>query len=100
MRAFIEKKRGLAVSYFFVMDQRRPVFPMGLCGPFAKRREAKNAASKLRQVKPFSELTVHQGTFFGSVQVDSLARARLQARADLKAMLSTDSHSGKAPGKE
>ncbi len=87
MRAFAEKKRSRAVDYFFVMDRRRPVFPMGLCGPFAKRREAKKAAAKLRQVKPFSDLTVHQGTFFGTVQVDSLIRARLQARAELKAML-------------
>lgn len=86
MRAFIER-RGRAVDYFFVLDERRPVFPMGLCGPFAKRREAKKAASKLRRKKPSSDLTVHQGTFFGSIQVDSLLRARLEARVALQAML-------------
>ncbi len=99
MRAFVEK-RGKGVEYFYVMDQRRPVFPMGLCGPFAKRRQAKKAAAKLRTKKPWCDLAVHQGTFFGSANVGSLIRARQEARADLKAMLSTDSHSGQAPGKE
>lgn len=99
MRAFLEK-RGCAVDYFYVMDECRPVFPMGLCGPFAKRREAKKAAAKLRAKKPWCNLAVHEGTFFGSINVGSLIRARQQARADLKAMLSTGSHSGKAPGKE
>ncbi|MDA1435132.1 hypothetical protein PALA10_05495 [Pseudomonas aeruginosa] len=42
MRAFVEK-RGKGVEYFYVMDEGCPVFPIGLCGPFAKRREAKVA---------------------------------------------------------
>lgn len=99
MRAFREK-RGCAVDYFYVMDELRPVFPMGLCGPFAKLREAKKAAAKLRAKKPWCNLTVREGTLFGSVNAGSLIRARQQARADLKAMLSTGSHSGKSPGKE
>lgn len=99
MRAFLEK-RGCAVNYFYVMDELRPVFPMGLCGPFAKRREAKKAAAKLRAKKPWCELAVHQGTFFGSANVEPLILARQQARADLKSMLSTGSHSGKSLGKE
>lgn len=86
MRAFVEK-RGKGVEYFYVMDQRRPVFPMGLCGPFAKRREAKSAAAKLRAKNPRQELLVCHGMLFGSVQVESLIKARIQAREDLKAML-------------
>lgn len=86
MRAFIEK-RGCAVDYYFVMDECRPVFPMGICGPFAKKREAKKAASKLREVKPWCDLEVYQGTFFGSIQVDSLTQARTRAKAELKNML-------------
>lgn len=86
MRAFVEK-RGNSVEYFFVMDERRPVLPMGLCGPFATRREAKAAASKLRAKDPLRELRVCNGMFFGTVHIQSLINERIKARADLKAML-------------
>ncbi|XEG73688.1 hypothetical protein QA447_05510 [Pseudomonas sp. abacavir_1] len=87
MKAFAHK-RGQAVGYFFVLDERRPVLPFGVCGPFAKRREAKKAASKLRGVRPESVLSVYGGTVFGVAQTcEAMTQARLRARDELSAML-------------
>ncbi len=87
MRAFAER-RGRAVSYFFVLDERRPVLPFGVCGPFAKRREAKTAAAKLRSAHPGALISVYGGTFFiASVTSEAMAMARVEARNKLSTML-------------
>ena len=85
MKYFVERASG--VNYFFILDEHRPVFPFGVCGPFAKRREAKKAAAKLRARFPGHDLGVHAGWFADRIQSDLLMEARAEARATLKSML-------------
>ncbi|MCY1543846.1 hypothetical protein D9M68_796800 [compost metagenome] len=82
MRYFVES--AWCVNFFFVLDEGRPVLPFGVCGPFAKRREAKKAASKLRARFPERDLGVYRGGF---AKPCSLVEARADARAKLKTLL-------------
>lgn len=86
MKYFVE--RAVGVTYYFVLDERRPAFPFGVCGPFAKRREAKKAAAKLRACFPSHNLGVHAGWFANRVPSGLLIEARAIARAKLKSTLS------------
>ncbi|MGF0337515.1 hypothetical protein [Ectopseudomonas toyotomiensis] len=85
MKYFVE--RAVGVTYYFVLDERRPAFPFGVCGPFAKRREAKKAAAKLRACFPSHNLGVHAGWFADRVPSGLLIEARADARAKLKSAL-------------
>ncbi|MGQ7816811.1 hypothetical protein ACUTAH_14295 [Metapseudomonas furukawaii] len=85
MRDFVEHVMG--VDYFFVLDRRDSVLPFGICGPFAKRREAKKAASKLRARFPGRQLIVCDAFFARPFKPESLVKERRKARANLKAML-------------
>jgi hypothetical protein len=85
MKYFVE--RAVGVTYYFVLDERRPAFPFGACGPFAKRREAKKAAAKLRGCFPGRNLGVHTGWFADRVPSGLLIEARADARAKLKSAL-------------
>ncbi|MOA46693.1 hypothetical protein D3C78_1692390 [compost metagenome] len=75
------------MNFFFILDKRCPVLPFGVCGPFAKKREAKKAASKLRSRFPGRGLGVYGIWLAKPSQPDSLAEARAKARGQLKAML-------------
>lgn len=85
MKYFVE--RAVGVTYYFVLDERRPAFPFGVCGPFAKRREAKKVAAKLRGCFPGRTLGVHAGWFADRVPSGLLIEARADARAELKSAL-------------
>ncbi|MGK8436430.1 hypothetical protein ACRS3X_03585 [Ectopseudomonas hydrolytica] len=82
MKYFVESR--LFVNYFFVLDEDRPVLPFGICGPFAKKREAKKAVSKLRSTTPGRNLGVYRGGLAKPCRVDALVGARAKARAELK----------------
>lgn len=98
MRYFVE--RSSCVNFFFVMDSRRPMLPFGVCGPFAKKREAKKAAAKLRTKFPERDLRVYGAWFAKPFRVGSLVEARRDARADLKTMLLTRANAGLNSAKE
>ncbi|MCY1312797.1 hypothetical protein D9M70_632510 [compost metagenome] len=66
------------------------MLPFGICGPFAKRREAKKAASKLRAKFPGRQLIVCDAFFARPFQPESLVKERREARAKLKAMLAQE----------
>jgi hypothetical protein len=85
MKYFVE--RAVGVTYYFVLDEHRPAFPFGVCGPFAKRREAKKAAAKLRGCFPGRNLGVHTGWFADHVPSGLLIEARADARAKLKSAM-------------
>lgn len=85
MKYFVERATG--VNYYFVLNERRPAFPFGVCGPFAKRREAKKAVSKLRTCFPGHNLSVHIGWFADRVPSGLLMEARAEARAKLNSLL-------------
>ncbi|MDT4848537.1 hypothetical protein FQZ97_826310 [compost metagenome] len=85
MKYFVE--RSWCVNFFFVMDSRRPMLPFGICGPFAKKREAKKVAAKLRAKFPERDLGVYGAWLAKPFQINSMVYARRDARADLKAML-------------
>lgn len=85
MKYFVE--RHCLVNFFFVLDESRPVLPFGVCGPFAKKREAKKAASKLRARFPERDLGVYGIWLAKPTRPNSLVEARVKARAQLKAML-------------
>lgn len=85
MKYFVERATGM--NYYFVLNEHRPVFPFGVCGPFAKRREAKKAAAKLRACFPGHNLGVHAGWFADRVPSGLLIEARADARAKLKSTL-------------
>ncbi|MCY1307918.1 hypothetical protein D9M70_578840 [compost metagenome] len=63
------------------------VLPFGVSGPFAKKREAKIAASKLRSRFPGCNLNVYGGWFAKPFRVGALIEARAEARDKLKIML-------------
>lgn len=85
MKYFIE--HAWCVDFFFILDERRPVLPFGICGPFAKKREAKKAAAKLRTKIPGSELSVHRAWLPKSLRPNSLMESRAEARTKLKNLL-------------
>ena len=82
MKYFVE--RTWCVPFFFILDERRPTLPFGICGPFAKKREAKKATSKLRARFPDRDLDVFGTWFAKPCRPGSMMEARTEARVQAK----------------